>query len=280
MRRIVLAGLVAALALAPVSAQTFDLFEPRPTHRDFANKIAAESLIPVDVSAASRTNFTVRGFGFQEVDLPHTLTVGTWTATLSIRGDNSYSFWLKARIGGDLLELFCKNLICSASDHPTRKRFRVNSAGNAYVDPITSTGTWSVRFVKDRSTPPPPDPDPPPPVTGPCLPTTDVLQFDGGYRVSMCYVTHQGETGQAKAGIWASSQSGILWFFSRENAEVLVKVLDGCRHNGHRWVFVAPVTDVGFELHVTAPNGKIWSHTNEVGTTALTKSDTSAFRCR
>ena len=124
----------------------------------------------------------------------------------------------------------------------------------------------------------PPDPDPPAP--GPCVPTTDVLQFDGGYRVSMCYVTHQGDTGQARAGVWASGQSGILWFFSRENAEVLVKVLDGCEHNGHRWVFVAPVTDVGFELRVTAPDGEIWTHVNQAGTTAATRSDTSAFVCQ
>ncbi len=114
---------------------------------------------------------------------------------------------------------------------------------------------------------------------GPCTPTSDVLQFDGGYRVRMCYITVEGETGQARAGVWASSQSGILWFFSRENAEVLVKVLDGCEYNGHRWVFVAPVTDLGFELRVTGPDGDTWTHTNEAGTTAPTRSDTSAFRC-
>ncbi len=114
---------------------------------------------------------------------------------------------------------------------------------------------------------------------GPCTPTSDVLQFDGGYRVRMCYITGEGETGQARAGVWASSQSGILWFFSRENAEVLVKVLDGCEYDGHRWVFVAPVTDLGFELRVTGPDGDTWTHTNEAGTTAPTRSDTSAFRC-
>ena len=114
---------------------------------------------------------------------------------------------------------------------------------------------------------------------GPCTPTSDVLQFDGGYRVRMCYITVEGQTGQARAGVWASSQSGILWFFSRENAEVLVKVLDGCEYNGHRWVFVAPVTDLGFELRVTGPDGDTWTHTNEAGTTAPTRSDTSAFRC-
>ncbi len=115
---------------------------------------------------------------------------------------------------------------------------------------------------------------------GPCTPTSDVLQFDGDYRVRMCYITGEGETGQAQAGVWASSQSGILWFFSRENAEVLVKVLDGCEYNGHRWVFVAPVTDLGFQLRITGPDGDTWTHTNGAGTTAPTRSDTSAFRCR
>ena len=114
---------------------------------------------------------------------------------------------------------------------------------------------------------------------GPCTPTSDVLQFAGDCRVRMCYITGEGETGQAQAGVWASSQSGILWFFSRENAEVLVKVLDGCEHNGHRWVFVAPVTDLGFQLRITGPDGETWTHTNEAGTTAPTRSDTSAFRC-
>ncbi len=116
-------------------------------------------------------------------------------------------------------------------------------------------------------------------LTSDCTPTTTVLQFDGGYGVSMCYRTPQGDEGQAKSGIWASGESGLLWFFNRDNAEVLVKVLDGCAENGHRWVFVAPVTDLEFNLWVTGPNGHRWTHSNRQGVTASTKSDTSAFSC-
>ena len=54
---------------------------------------------------------------------------------------------------------------------------------------------------------PDPDPDPPPPSSGSCTPTTTALQFDGGYAVSMCYRTPSGEEGQAKSGVWSSSQS-------------------------------------------------------------------------
>ena len=85
--------------------------------------------------------------------------------------------------------------------------------------------------------------------------------------------------GEAQAGIWASGQAGLLWFFDRDNAEVLVKVLDGCAHNGRRWVFVAPVTDVAFNLHVTSSGGRQWIHRNRLGATAATRSDTAAFDC-
>lgn len=112
-----------------------------------------------------------------------------------------------------------------------------------------------------------------------CTPDTTVLVFDGGYRVSMCYETAEGTIGDAQGGIWASAQSGLLWFFDRDNAEVLVKVLDGCSQNGRRWVFVAPVTDVAFNLHVTSSRGREWMHRNPLGQTATTRSDTSAFVC-
>ena len=145
--------------------------------------------------------------------------------------------------------------------------------------------TYGIRLGVDHGgggTPPPdpnPDPDPDPPPTSGCTPTTTALQFDGGYTVSMCYRTPDGREGQAKSGIWASSQAGLLWFFDRENAEVLVKVLNGCSHNAHRWVYVAPVTDLEFNLWVTGPDGRRWTHSNRQGTTASTKADTRAFQC-
>ncbi len=144
------------------------------------------------------------------------------------------------------------------------------------VSGATPTGC-EVRATSEESQPPDPDPDPPP--TAGCRPTTTALRFDGGYDVSMCYRTPAGDVGQAKSGVWASGQSGILWFFDRGNAEVLVKVLDGCTHNGHRWAFVAPVTTLEFNLWITGPDGKRWTHSNRQGQTASTKSDNRAFAC-
>ena len=168
----------------------------------------------------------------------------------------------------------------------TRTVYRSRRSSSASWSSWTNDSvTYGIRLGVDHggSTPDPgpdPDPDPvPPPPTSGCRPTTTALSFDGGYDVSMCYRTPAGDVGQAKSGVWASSQAGILWFFDRENAEVLVKVLDGCAINGHRWVFVAPVTDLEFNLWVTGPDGKRWTHSNRQGVTASSKSDQGAFSC-
>ena len=129
---------------------------------------------------------------------------------------------------------------------------------------------------------PEPEPNPDPTAPGeysPCRPDSAALRFDGGYEVRLCYETRAGVIGRGKSGIWASSQAGLLWFFNRDNAEVLIKVLDGCRVNGHRWVFVAPVTDLAFNLEIRDGRGRVWTQRNKQGQTAETRSDTSAFSC-
>ena len=187
-----------------------------------------------------------------------------------------------------------------------RRAFRARSAQDAeweawQID--TESGPYGIRLAVDHPDPdpdpepdpdPPPDPDPTPdptpdpdpddgPPTGPgytdCVPETSPLVFDGGYSVRMCYETAQGTVGEAKAGIWASGESGLLWFFTRDNAEVLVKVLDGCAINNHRWVYVAPVTDLAFNLYVVDSEGTNWAHYNRLGDTASTRSDNEAFPC-
>ena len=112
-----------------------------------------------------------------------------------------------------------------------------------------------------------------------CEPSGPVLTLAGGHTVSMCYETTDGAVGQARDWGLASSQSGLLYFFDRDNVEVLIKVLDGCAVNGHRWVFVAPVTDLAFNLHVESPTGERWVHTNRLGQTADTAAETLAFSC-
>jgi len=158
----------------------------------------------------------------------------------------------------------------------------------------TEEGVYGIRLAVDHPDPdpepdptpdPPPDPDPGDPPPGPgytdCVPATTPLVFDGGYSVRMCYETPDGTIGEARSG-WSSVESGLLWFFNEENAEVLIKVLaSACnlRNNDHVWVFVAPVTTLAFNLHVT-DGVDTWTHRNRQGVTASTESSNRAFPCR
>ena len=121
-----------------------------------------------------------------------------------------------------------------------------------------------------------------------CDPTETAPQivFEHGYTVSMCIEYEKaGETVEAPARDFGlnSSQSGLLYFFQPDNAEVLVKVLDACDQpgNDYWWVFVAPVTTLAFNLSIDPPDGgEPWTHRNpKGGATATTKSSLQAFPC-
>ena len=108
---------------------------------------------------------------------------------------------------------------------------------------------------------------------------------DSGERwhVSLCFEDPAGWQTMAWNYELESSASGLMYFFDRDNVEALVKVLNGCAINGHHWVFVAPVTDLKFQLRVRDQYGdyygKPWLHENRVRGTARTASDTTAFAC-
>lgn len=112
-----------------------------------------------------------------------------------------------------------------------------------------------------------------------CEPAGAAIELTGGHRVSMCYEKPDGAIGNALDFGLDSGQSALLYFFERNNAEVLLKVLDGCELNGHHWVFVAPVTDLAFNLHIDSPDGERWTHRNRGGFTAEARSDVRAFAC-
>ncbi len=119
-----------------------------------------------------------------------------------------------------------------------------------------------------------------------CVPSASQITFAHGFTVSMCVEYRDQNTGatvveDARNYGLESSQSGILYFFDRDNAEVLVKVLDTCAISDYRWVYVAPVTDLAFNLYVDeTATGERWEHRNpRGGSTATTRSDNRAFPC-
>jgi hypothetical protein len=71
--------------------------------------------------------------------------------------------------------------------------------------------------------------------------------------------------------------TGAFWFFSANNLELAVKVVDGRAVNGRFWVFGGQLTDVEYTLTVTdTETGASWTHHNPAGTLA-SFADTSAF---
>lgn len=112
-----------------------------------------------------------------------------------------------------------------------------------------------------------------------CLPGATVLcLLDGRFEISATWRDGRGRIRPAKVAPSRTEASGILWFASSDNYELLIKVLDGCRVNGRYWVFVAATTNLGLELRVIDRlTGLERRYTNPAGTRARTITDTQAF---
>jgi hypothetical protein len=90
---------------------------------------------------------------------------------------------------------------------------------------------------------------------GPKALCLDNLPGDARFRVRATFNTVQagGKSGQADAIALDSlgvDHGGLFWFFSLDNPEVLVKVLDRCQVAGHFWVFISAGTNVGVNLFI------------------------------
>ncbi|MEM8929764.1 MAG: fibronectin type III domain-containing protein [Acidobacteriota bacterium] len=75
-----------------------------------------------------------------------------------------------------------------------------------------------------------------------------------------------------------AADSGLFWFFSADNWEMLVKVLDACGVNQRFWVFSAATTDVEYTLRVTdTMTGQVRTYSNPLGELAPAVVDIEAF---
>jgi predicted esterase len=116
-------------------------------------------------------------------------------------------------------------------------------------------------------------------VPGPCVPGPTRLCLRGGrFRVEVAWRDFQGQTGAGQVVPGAADGSGLFWFFSPDNWEMLVKVLDGCGLNGHYWVFASATTTVEYDLTVTdTRTGSAARYHNPPGTAPPALTDTGAL---
>ncbi len=98
------------------------------------------------------------------------------------------------------------------------------------------------------------------------------------FRVEVDWMDFQGGTGSGQVVPFGSDDSGLFWFFSADNWEMLVKVLNGCGINSHFWVFAAATTNVEYTLRVTdTETGTVMEYFNPLGSAATAITDTGAF---
>jgi large repetitive protein len=107
--------------------------------------------------------------------------------------------------------------------------------------------------------------------TGGCTPAATRLCLQGGrFAVSARWRDFQDRTGVGTAvplgGGGAEGDTGYFWFFSSDNVEVVLKVLDGRPVNGHFWVFYGALSNVEYTLTVTdTQTGSVKTYTNPLG---------------
>jgi hypothetical protein len=118
----------------------------------------------------------------------------------------------------------------------------------------------------------------PAPAAGTCSPAaTRLCLQDGRFAVEVDWRTPQGQEGAGKA-VALTADTGYFWFFNAANVELLLKVLDGCRVNGHYWVFAGGLTNVHAEIRVTdTSTGAQHTYRNPQGTPFQPVQDTQAF---
>jgi photosystem II stability/assembly factor-like uncharacterized protein len=148
------------------------------------------------------------------------------------------------------------------------RTFLTEVVSSLAIDPLSST-LWAISgglvykatFVEDIS----------------CLPDPSTLCLNASrFRVRAAWRTPEGSAEEAHARP-DTSDTGAFWFFSANNIEVVVKVVDGRPANGKFWVFGAALTNVEYTLEITdTETGAVWTHHNPQGQLA-SFADTNAF---
>jgi hypothetical protein len=119
------------------------------------------------------------------------------------------------------------------------------------------------------------------PVALTCGSTTSTQLCLSGSRftVTAKWQTPDGVTGIGTVVPGSSASSGLFWFFSPDNWEVMIKVLDGCGVNGYKWAFSAATTNVHYQLIVgDVRTGQIKRYFNYQGEIAAAQTDVTAFQ--
>lgn len=103
---------------------------------------------------------------------------------------------------------------------------------------------------------------------------------NGRFAVDVSWENGAGGRGEGLPVQPPSRDSALFYFFSENNWELMVKVLDGCAINGFYWVFGAASTDVGYTVEISEVGGtRTFEFGNEAGQPAAATTSITAFPC-
>ncbi|HEY6148440.1 MAG TPA: hypothetical protein VIZ69_12100, partial [Thermoanaerobaculia bacterium] len=113
---------------------------------------------------------------------------------------------------------------------------------------------------------------------GSCLTDgTSLCLNSGRFRVQVAWRVEGTVSAGVGSAVSLTADTGYFWFFSDNNVELVVKVVDGRSVNGRFWFFAGALTDVEYAITVTdTATGNVRSYFNPNGTQA-SLADTSAF---
>ena len=113
-----------------------------------------------------------------------------------------------------------------------------------------------------------------------CVPdgTTACLN-EGRFRVEMIRDTSTEDPRPAFAEM-LTSDTAYFWFFTSNNVEILVKVLDACDTFDQFWIFTSGLTNVGTTLTITdTQTGQVWTRETQLDQPYPPAIETEVFSC-
>jgi len=103
------------------------------------------------------------------------------------------------------------------------------------------------------------------------------LELAGHFQITVEWQTFGSGTGTG-TGVSLTSHSGYFWFFSPDNPELFIKLVDDYADTGYFWVVFGATTNVEFTVTViNTEDGQVQDYFNPLGNTPSTVIDRQAF---